>query len=200
MAPDHAQVQDEIAPYALEALDEQARAEVEAHLAGCAECSAQLWEYRAVVGSCPWPSPARRRRRRPGRVCSSASVRAPRAPGQAARRGLSTPYGGAGGCRRSAPRSPRCSWPDSPSGASSSSDGSPAGAGRGSRRAGAHAGGSPRRAGGNGHARRERAAARGGRRRARRAGRDRARAVAGASRLPALFPGGRRPSRAARSA
>ena len=53
MAPDHAQVQDEIAPYALEALDGLARAEVEAHLAGCAECSAQLWEYRAVVGLLP---------------------------------------------------------------------------------------------------------------------------------------------------
>ena len=57
MAPDHAQVQDEIAPCALEALDELARAEVEAHLAGCAECSAQLWEYRAVVGLLPLALP-----------------------------------------------------------------------------------------------------------------------------------------------
>jgi anti-sigma factor RsiW len=51
---DHEALREDIAPYALEALDEPTRARVGAHVVGCPECSERFREYRAVLGLIPY--------------------------------------------------------------------------------------------------------------------------------------------------
>ena len=56
MAGDHPELADDLAAYVLGAMDAEEALEVEAHLATCAECQAQLAAHRSVVPPLP-PAP-----------------------------------------------------------------------------------------------------------------------------------------------
>lgn len=53
MTEDHQQLQEHVAAYALNSLEEPERARMEAHVGTCERCTSRLDEYRAVLGSLP---------------------------------------------------------------------------------------------------------------------------------------------------